>query len=73
MQTLTMQVRGMTCEGCASRVGGVLRRVDGVRDVSADHRSGRVEVLLASPAPGTALLRERVERAGFEVVESPAP
>ena len=44
MENMTMQVEGMTCSGCEQRVGKVLRRLDGVREATADHRTGQVRV-----------------------------
>ncbi|MGH3907072.1 MAG: heavy-metal-associated domain-containing protein [Pseudonocardiaceae bacterium] len=68
METISLQVHGMTCGGCEQRIGAVLRRVVGVREVTADHTSGRVEVRAGSELPGRQVLVERIEGAGFEVV-----
>lgn len=68
MATLTLQVKGMSCTGCEQRIGTVLRRVEGVREVTADHSSGRVEVRLGAEGADRAMLAERIENAGFEVV-----
>lgn len=44
METVVLRVEGMSCTGCGQRIGTVLRRIDGVREVTADHVSGRVEI-----------------------------
>lgn len=68
MGSIVMQVTGMHCDGCAQRIGTVLRRVEGVRDVNADHVSGRVEIRVGPELTDRAVLTERIETAGFEVV-----
>jgi len=57
----------MTCTGCEQRVANVLRRVQGVREVSADHPTGRVEVRVGPTWPTGKC--ERIEAAGYQVVE----
>lgn len=69
METLVLQVNGMTCTGCEQRVGTVLRRVDGVREVSADHTTGRVEVRVGPELTDRAVLGERIKTAGYQVVD----
>ncbi len=41
---MTLHVEGMTCSGCEQRLSKALRRVDGVREAAADHRTGEVRV-----------------------------
>ena len=65
METLVLQVKGMTCGGCEQRLGTVLRRVQGVRDVAADHTSGRVEVRVGPELTDPGVLGERIETAGY--------
>lgn len=69
METIRLQVRGMTCGGCEQRLGAVLRRVEGVREVTADHTTGYVDVRAGSELPSRQVLVERIEGAGFAVVE----
>ncbi|WP_246633616.1 heavy-metal-associated domain-containing protein [Pseudonocardia nigra] len=59
----------MSCAGCEERIGNVLRRVQGVRDVDADHTSGRVQVHVGPGLTDTAALASRITAAGFEVAE----
>ncbi|QGK72247.1 copper chaperone [Allosaccharopolyspora coralli] len=69
MDTVELQVTGMSCAGCEQRIATVLGRVDGVRDVSADHHSGHVQVRVGPELADHAVLAERIEAAGFEVTE----
>lgn len=68
MNTIVLQVEGMHCGGCEQRLGAVLRRVAGVREVSAEHTSGRVEVRVGPELTDRSVLSERIETAGFDVV-----
>jgi copper chaperone len=69
METLVLQVEGMSCTGCEQRIGTVLRRVEGVREVAADHTTGRVEVRVGPEMTDRAVLAERIEAAGYQVIE----
>lgn len=69
MERIVLQVSGMTCTGCEERIGTVLRRVDGVRGVIADHVRGRVESRIDPDVTDRRALAERIETAGFQVVE----
>lgn len=70
METLVLQVQGMSCTGCAQRIGTVLRRVEGVREVAADHATGRVEVRADLSVTDRQVLAERIEAAGYQVVDA---
>ncbi|MGW0734767.1 cation transporter [Streptomyces sp. NPDC002851] len=64
---LVLQVRGMTCTGCEERIGKVLSRLDGVRESTADHRTGLVWVAFDATEVTLDALAERIEQAGFQV------
>ncbi len=72
METVVLQVQGMSCSGCEQRIGKVLGRVDGVRGVVADHECGRVEIRIGPELADRSVLAERIEAAGYEVVEGGA-
>jgi len=59
-------VQGMTCEGCERRLATAVRRVEGVRDATADHTTGVLDVQLASGADREAVTA-RVAEAGYTV------
>lgn len=69
MDTVVLHVQGMSCAGCEQRIGTVLGRVEGVREVTAEHTSGRVEVRVGPELADRSVLSERIETAGFEVLE----
>ena len=62
METVVLRVSGMACSGCEQRISSVLRRVEGVREVSADHRTGVVRVRVGP---------ELVDRAVLVLNDSP--
>lgn len=55
------------CEGCEQRVGRALKRLDGVREVEANHRSQRIEVEYDPGQVGEEEIRERLDLLGYEV------
>ncbi|AEA23533.1 copper chaperone/Cu+-exporting ATPase [Amycolatopsis echigonensis] len=69
MESWVLRVEGMSCTGCAQRIGTVLHRVEGVSGVVADHTRGRVEVRVDPGTADRAVLVERIEAAGFRVIE----
>jgi copper chaperone CopZ len=64
MTIYTLIVKGMTCGGCEKAISSALRKVEGVREVEADHSGGRVVVR----GEGMELdaLRAAVEDAGYD-------
>jgi copper chaperone CopZ len=64
MTSYTLIVKGMTCGGCEAAITSALRKVEGVREVKADHLAGRVVV----EGDGMELdaLRVAVEDAGYD-------
>ena len=69
-EQLSLQVRGMSCTGCEDRITGALKRLDGVRQSSADYRSGGVRVLFDAQRTTPAEIQARIEKAGYEVTKS---
>lgn len=62
-QTATVQINGMHCGGCASRISDALRRLDGVEAADVLPRQG-VAVVTGSPLPDDDALRNAVSSAG---------
>ncbi|WP_028535205.1 heavy-metal-associated domain-containing protein [Paludibacterium yongneupense] len=69
MDTLILQVEGMSCGGCVKSVQQALTALPGVGRVDVDLASGRVEI---ECVPGQTLARDQaaaaVSGAGFDVV-----
>ncbi len=73
MRQLDLTVSGMSCTGCEQRIGSALRRLDGVHDVTADHRSGAVVVHYEPAAVQRETITERLAVAGYQVVDGQEP
>jgi copper chaperone len=71
METITLKVGGMTCQGCVRSVKKVLEAVPGVRnaDVSLEEAQAKVELHpghAASDQDTLTSLKQAVEAAGYE-------
>ena len=66
MQTITLNIGGMTCGGCVKSVTRILEGVNGVTkaEVSLEHKNAVVEFDPALTSP--AALIEAVEDGGFD-------
>jgi copper chaperone len=68
METITMNVQGMTCGGCVASVTRVLKAVPGVADVAVTLKPGSATVTFDPARTAAPALRTAVEDAGFDVV-----
>ena len=66
MTTSVWQVAGMTCDHCERSVREELTELPGVREVTADHITGRVEVTSTEPLDRAAVAAA-VEEAGYSL------
>jgi len=62
-QTMTIRVRGMTCNHCVNTVKTALESVDGVEEAIPDLNTGTVLIQGENIAPGT--LRKKIKEAGY--------
>ncbi len=68
METITMNVKGMSCGGCVASVTRVLKSVPGVTDVAVTLTPGTARVTFDPAQTGAPALRSAVEDAGYDVV-----
>jgi len=68
METITMNVKGMTCGGCVASVTRVLKAVPGVSDVEVTLKPGAARVTYDPARTGAPALRSAIEDAGYDVV-----
>ncbi|MEO8508101.1 MAG: heavy-metal-associated domain-containing protein [Betaproteobacteria bacterium] len=68
METITMNVQGMTCGGCVASVTRVLKAVPGVADVAVTLTPGAAKVTFDPARTGAPALRSAIEGAGYDVV-----
>lgn len=72
----TLYVLGMSCPQCANNIDKQLRKVSGVKSVTIDLGSGRVEAGLEPKMPPTRdQLARAIEQSGFTLqrIEMPKP
>ncbi len=66
-EQLLLQVGGMTCNGCESRVQKVLGRLAGVRSTTADHGAGEVRVLFDPEQTSPEAIGDALTAAGYGI------
>jgi len=64
-----LNITGMTCGGCSSKVKKALTKCPGVKDAEVDHKSGKAVVEVESGKAKTEELIESVEGLGYSVTE----
>jgi len=67
METVTLNVQGMTCGGCVASVTRVLKAVPGVSDVAVALNPGSAQVTFDPARATVPALREAIENAGYAV------
>ena len=67
MNTITIRICGMHCDGCAERIKAVLEKTAGVREVSVSFALGQAEIRYNPHAVAQGQLAELVTQAGFGV------
>jgi len=68
MDTLKLNISGMTCSGCVSSVTRVLKAVPGVVDAQVTLTPGQATVEFDPERANATQLRAAVEDAGYDVV-----
>lgn len=67
MQTITLDVQGMTCGHCKMAVNGALTELDGVSKVDVNLETGKVTVEYDDSKVNLDQMKEAVEDQGYEV------
>ena len=67
MESVTILVKGMTCEHCQAAVKGAIGGVAGVSAAEVDLEGGKAEVSFDGAVAKVADLEKAVVEAGFEV------
>ena len=66
MANIEFKVNGMMCEGCENRVKNVIKEIEGIIDVKADHKAGIVEIITEKEIDKN-IVKEAIENIGYEV------
>jgi len=67
MENATLNVTGMTCQGCVASVTRVLKAVPGVSDVVVELKPGRASVTYDENRTTLPVLKAAIEDAGYDV------
>jgi copper chaperone len=67
METATIDIEGMTCQGCVASVTRVLNAIPGVHGVSVTLNPGTASVTYDAARTGMAALKGAIEDAGYGV------
>lgn len=65
MQTESLKVTGMTCDGCTAKVAKALKALDGVKDVVVSLSEASAMVRFDERLTSSAQLKSAVEQAGY--------
>ncbi len=66
-ETVRLDVEGMTCASCASRIERVLSKQDGVSEAVINYATGDARVVFDPELTGIGLLSEAVDKIGYEI------
>ena len=65
---LEINVKGMHCGGCENRVKNAVSEIKGVKEVVANHETGKVKIVSKKEIDLNEV-KEKIERLDFQVVE----
>ena len=68
MNEIILEVKGMMCEGCENRIKNVVKNIEGVKDVEADHNTGKVIITLNNKVEKSTI-SEAINDIGYEVIK----
>ena len=68
MQTVILNVEGMSCDGCVKSVEQALKALDGVGAVNVNLAEKSVEILYNVEKQSVQTLTAAIENTGFDVV-----
>ncbi|MDP2834584.1 MAG: heavy-metal-associated domain-containing protein [Pseudomonadota bacterium] len=68
MNTLTLNVSGMTCMGCVNSVKKLVGALPGVSEVQVDLASGRVDVTHDATLAPPEAIRAAIDGGGYQVL-----
>ena len=67
METVTLNVTGMTCMGCVNSVKKVVSPIAGVSQVDVELESGKVSVAYDPAQAQPAQFKQAIQDAGYQV------
>lgn len=67
MQTIVLNVQGMTCSGCVNSIRKVLEPIPGVRSVEVSLDKGVARIEYDETKAGIEQFKSAIEEAGYDV------
>ena len=64
-KSITVNIGGMSCGGCANTVRNAIEDIDGVDRAEVDHESGKTDVYFSEVDDIEEQIAERVEAEGY--------
>ena len=58
----------MMCEGCENRIKNTIKNIEGVKDVTADHKTGKV-VVTSNDNVSEETIKDTLDDIGYEVAK----
>lgn len=68
LKTISMEVKGMTCEGCENTIESALTEIDGVVSAEASHTKAVAVVSYDSTKVTTQTLAQTINELGYQAV-----
>jgi len=68
-EEVVLTIKGMTCDGCASKVKGALSACEGVTDAQVSYQDGKAVVHIEDGKADSHVLIEAVKKLGYKVTE----
>ena len=68
MKKISLTINGMVCNGCENRVKNALKNISGVTKVNADHKTGKITIMLNKELEKELLLNT-IKDLGYEIVK----
>ena len=68
MKNIILNVEGMACGGCEKRIQNALLKVDGVKEVVANHTTGKVNLTIEDTLEEK-ILKNIISELGFEIID----
>lgn len=69
MKNISLNVKGMHCEGCSNRLTNVLQGLDGVNSANVSFENKKAELEIDENIIDIEEISEAIQDAGFEVIE----
>ena len=66
-ETIELTVTGMTCSACENTIENGLKQVDGVVEVKASHKNGRVSIKMEKDKVNREEITQQIESIGYNV------